>query len=207
MIKLTEVEKIDEVSFALSKAEPLSFIPGIWVNGKSIWLQGVREKVLYEEQLTVRVTLERTHSKIYYYRLFVSNHGSQTKNIKVLAAYHHPKLVEKQFTFASPTDRVAFHLINQDVYMVNGQCRGSGIKEYSIQPYWDLMSNQIWNCQEQGTLKYQPMVKGPAASIFALDVTIQAHATEKVNTWVVQGKSKQEVTLLNQMLVNKNNKK
>lgn len=196
MIKLTEMEKMEKSPFT-----PLDFVPGIWVNGKCYWLQGIREKVIYDEELTVKVTLERTHSKIYYYHLFVSNHSLQLKKVKMLAVYNHPKLSDKQFSFASPADRTIFHLVNEDVYMVNGQCGGKGFKEYTVQPYWNLLSNQIWNSEEQGILKYQPMVKGPSVSILALDLSALPQETIKANTWVVHGKSKQEVSLLNSVLL------
>ncbi|XJZ26226.1 hypothetical protein ACF5W4_12585 [Bacillota bacterium Lsc_1132] len=206
MIKQTELEIIEGVSFSSTKSDSLHFTPGIWLNGKCYWLHGVREKVIYEEKLTVKVTLERIHSKIFYYHLFVSNHSTEAKDIKILAAHHHPKIFEKQFSFASPTDRNVFHLVSEEVYMVNARCRGNGANEYTILPYWNLISNQVWNCEERGSLKYQPMVKGLAASILVLDLEVRPHETEKANTWVIHGKSRQEVGMLNQALLNKRGK-
>ncbi len=203
MVKPTELDQVEKISVSSTKIDSLHFTPGIWLNGNCYWLHNVREKVLYSEKMTVKVTLERSHSKIWYYRLFVSNHSTAPKEIKVLAAYYYSNLLEKQFSFASPTDRNVFHLINEDVYMVNARCNGKPADEYTIQPFWNLTSNQIWNCEQLGSLKYQPMVKGPAASILALETTIHAHETVQLNSWVIHGKSRQEVGLLNQVLLNK----
>ena len=207
MVKLTELDKVEEISFSSTKLDSLHFTPGIWLNGNCHWLHDVREKVIYTEKMTVKVVLERIHSKICYYRLFVSNHSTESKEIKVLAAHYHPNLLEKQFSFASPTDRNVFHLINHDVYMVNARCNGKPANEYTIQPFWNLISNQIWNCEQHGSLKYQPMVKGPSTSILALDTTIGAHETVQIHSWVIHGKSRQEVGLLNHVLLNKQMKR
>ncbi|MGG5255050.1 hypothetical protein ACQYAD_16585 [Neobacillus sp. SM06] len=203
MGKLTELDKVEEISFSSTKLDSLHFTPGIWLNGNCHWLHDVREKVMYSEKMTVKVVLERIHSKIWYYRLFVSNHSTEPKDMKVLAAHYHPNLLEKQFSFASPTDRNVYHLINEDVYMVNARCNGKPANEYTIQPFWNLISNQIWNCEHLGSLKYQPMVKGPATSILALDTTIGARETVQIQSWVIHGKSRQEVGLLNHVLLNK----
>jgi hypothetical protein len=201
MIKLSEPKNIDKRTLRKGTVEFLEYIPGIWLDGKSYWLHNSGEKVLYEEEIIVKVKQEQVHSKIRYLNLYVSNHSSKIKEMKILVMYHYSHAAPEQFSFVSPTENVIYHLANKHVYMVNGQCNGIGIKEYTIQPYWNVFTDRIWSCLEKGSLRYQPMAKGHSANIIAMKVSIEPHETVKFSTWSIKGKSKSELISLDKALL------
>jgi hypothetical protein len=181
--------------------EQLQFVPGIWVNGQYFWMNSSMEKVIYEEELVVKVKQEQIHSKIRFSNIYVSNHSNREKEIKILVMHQYPNPSHEQLTFISPLDNRIFHLANKNVYMVNGQYEGKGLKEYTTMAQWNVFTDQIWNSLRKGTLKYQPMAKGLAASIFTIKMTIGPHQTNKVNTWAISGNNKSEVISLEQALL------
>jgi GH15 family glucan-1,4-alpha-glucosidase len=181
--------------------ETLQFIPGIWVNGKYQWLQNGTEKIIYEEGITFRVKQEQVHSKIRFSSVYVGNHSNQLKEIKVLAMHHLSNVGRDHLTFFSPSDNRIFHHANKQVFLVNGQCQGTGIKDYTVMPLWSVYTDQIWASLQTGGLKYQPMAKGPAASIYAIKVVINPHETVKLNTWMISGSSKKELISMEQALL------
>lgn len=201
MINLNESLNNNRFTFRNSSQERLHFTPGIWVNGKCFWLQNISEKILYEEQMIFKVRQEQIHSKISLSHLYIYNHSNMAKELKILAMHHHSPISHEHFSFASPNNHHIIHLVNNVVFMVNGQCNGIGMKEYTIQPYWNVFTDQIWISQKKGILRYQPMSKGPVASIFTLEAFVKAHGTVKLNTWIIKGKSKSELMILNQALL------
>lgn len=182
-------------------AEQLQFVPGLWVNGQYFWMHTSMEKVIYEEEMVLKVKQEQVHSKIRLSNIYVRNHSNRTKEIKLLVMHHYPNSSHEQLTFVSPSDNRIFHLANKNVYMVNGLYQGQPIKEYTTMSQWNVFTDQIWNSLKKGTLKYQPMAKGLASSIFTIKMTILPHETQKVNTWAISGKDKNEVLSLEQALL------
>jgi hypothetical protein len=201
MIKLTEPKNNDKRIGLKSSLEFLECIPGIWLDGNCYWLHNSGEKVIYEEEIIVKVKQEQVHSKIRLFNLYVSNHSSKMKDIKILVMHHYPHASGEQFSFVSPTENVIYHLANKHVYIVNGQCNGIGMKEYTIQPHWNVFTDRIWSCLEKGSLRYQPMAKGHSASIIAMKVSIEPHETAKISTWSIKGKSKSELISLDKALL------
>lgn len=201
MININDTIINNRFTFRYAEKAQLHFTAGIWINGKYCWIQNTNEKVIYDEQIIVRVKQLQLHSKIHFKHIYVSNHSNQTKRLKVLGMHHHSRISQEQFTFASPKDQVIFHLANQEMFLVNGHYNGTGIKEYSVQPYWNVLIDRIWSCQEKGHLKFQPMAKGPAVSIFTLDAEVKPHETIKFDTWIIKEKNKQELVKLNTALL------
>ena len=201
MMNLTEPLKNKQSPFLNASADQLQFIPGIWVDGKYFWLQNCTEKVMYDEELIIKVKQEQIHSKIRFSSVYVSNHSQKTKEIKILAMYHYPSIYGEQLTFISPSENRIFHLANSNVYMVNGQYHGAGIKECTTMPQWNAFTDQIWSSLEKGSLMYQPMVKGLAASIFTVKMTINHHETKKMSTWAINGTNKNDVISLERVLL------
>jgi len=194
MKKLTEVVKasLDDAQF--SPSIMLHFTPGIWVNEKCYWLQDCREKIIYEEKLTLKVMEEQIHSKIKLFHLYVRNHSSQDKRIKILGMHYHPRFLKDHFAFISPADHLIFHFFsNKHIYLVNGQNHGTGMKEYTIQPFWHVFTGQIWSSLDKGTLEFQPIMKGMVSSIFTLEELIRANTSAKFNTWMIIGQTKAEL--------------
>jgi hypothetical protein len=190
-----------QFTFHHSPIAQLHYTPGIWVNGNYYWLQTSSEKIMYEEEISLTVKQEQIHSKIRFNHMNVTNHSKQSKELKILAMHHHSRISQDHFTFVSPKDQVIFHLANKEVFLVNGQFNGVGLNEYTIQPYWNVFTDKIWSSQEKGNLKYQPMGKGAAASIFTLKAEVKPHQTIKLHTWAIKGASKREIMALDQALL------
>jgi GH15 family glucan-1,4-alpha-glucosidase len=200
MINLNESSYNQQFTFHHSTIAQLHYTPGIWVNGKNYWLQTSMEKIMYEEGMTVSVKPEQIHSSIRINHIHVTNHTNHTKQVKVLSMHHHSRISQEHFTFVSPKDQVIFHLADKEVYLVNGKFDGQGLHEYTVQPYWNVFTEKIWDCQNKGNLKYQPMAKGAAASITSLKAEINPHETIKLTTWMIKGSNKRDVVKLNQTL-------
>ncbi|WP_307404066.1 hypothetical protein [Neobacillus ginsengisoli] len=201
MIKLTEGKNNNQNRFTQKSLDRLEFIPGIWVNGKSYWLQHNTEKVINVEALVLKVKQDHIHSKIHFFNLYVSNHSNQTKEMKILAQHHYTNVSQEHFTFISPADNRIFHLANNNVFLVNGQCDGVGIQECTIQPFWRIYIDQIWSSLRNGSLIYQPMAKGPASSIFTMKISVGPRETKKSSIWSISALNKDEVISLDQALL------
>jgi hypothetical protein len=201
MINVTEPRIQDQSIRQSARKEQLEYIPGIWLNGKCYWMQDSDEKILYDEEIIVRVKQEKFHSKIRFFNLYVSNHSNSIKDLKVLAMYHYSFASSEQFSFVSPSENVIFHLANKNIYLVNGLCNGVGISDYTIHPYWNVFTDRIWSSLEKGTLKYQPMSKGHSASILAMKLSVKPHETAKICTWSIQGTEKSELISLDTSLL------
>lgn len=204
MIKLTtEFQNEKNASDLESVMDTIQFIPGIWVNGKYFWLQNTMEKVIYDESLMLKVKQEQIPSQISLSSVFVSNHSDQTKPINLLAMHHFLNVGHDHLTFVSPVENHIFHHANEMVYLVNGYCNKSCIKEYSVVPLWNAYTDRIWSSIQKGNLKYQPMAKGPAASIFTMKMCIEPHQTLKMDTWTISGSNKSELLSLEKALIKK----
>lgn len=200
MMNLTNTEKNQLTPKHKLLNDTLQFIPGIWVNGQYYWLQNRTEMVLYDEEIIIKVKQEQLHSKIRFYHIYVSNHSMQTKDIKVLAMHHFSNVSQDNITFISPIDDRIFHHTKKNVYLVNGLFKGDGLTEYTAIPQWYAYTDQIWNSLQKGSLKYQPIAKGPAASIFAIKMSIHQQETSKMNTWTITGTSKNELLAMEEGL-------
>jgi len=198
---MVELQKGKPESKQRSWIEQLQFIPGIWVNGRDYWLQSRMERVIYEEELTMRVKKEQVHSKIRLSKIYISNHSQRTKEIKVLAMHHHSNVKSDNLAFISPAENQLFHLSDGKVFLVNAGYNGDGLVEHTVVPLWNAFSSQIWGSLEKGILKYQPMAKGPAASVFAMKMVIEPHQTAKMHTWAIAGANKRELILMEQALL------
>ncbi|WP_462412223.1 hypothetical protein [Neobacillus sp. Marseille-QA0830] len=202
-MKLIKPQKPIETSGRRSSVEHLHFVPGIWVNEKYYWLYNSTEKVIYDEALILNMKQEHIHSKIHLSKIIVSNHGNQDKDIKIMGMHYFPNIDQEHLTFISPTDKHIFHHNGEDVFLVNGQTADEGVSQYTTIPIWNAFTDQIWNSLETGSLKYQPMAKGPAVSIFALNLKVERHSTKKVNSWAIAGVSRNEVISMEQALLKK----
>lgn len=199
-MNLTESLKNKQPAGSPSSLESLEFIPGIWVNGKYYWLHNCTEKVIFDEELVIKVKKEQIHSKIRFYSVYVSNYSNQKKEIKVLGMHHHLHFDQSNLTFFSPTDNRIFHVAENTVFLVNANYDSSGFCEYTTIPQWSAYSNQIWSSLQTGSLKYFPMAGGPAASIFAIKMSMEEHSTKKMKTWAIAGSSKNELITMEQAL-------
>lgn len=201
MKNITEIEKRNLSSKHQPSMEFLQFIPGIWVNGQYFWLCNQAEKVIYQEAIVVKVKQEQVHSKIRLSNVFVSNHGNEKKEIKLLGMYLSPNIHYNNLTFISPAESRIFHYVDQHVFLVNGIFNATGLKEYTTVPLWSAFTNRIWSSLANGSLQFQPMAKGPAASIFAMKMSLDPHMKNKMSTWSITGSRKSELVSLEQALL------
>ncbi|WP_378574910.1 hypothetical protein [Neobacillus cucumis] len=199
----TELQKIKQAANLEVVTDGLQFVPGIWVNGKYLWLQNTMEKVIYDKLLAIKVKQEQIQSKISLSSVYVSNHSQKSIQVQFLAMHHFSNIGQKHLTFVSPIEKHLFHHTDHTVYLVNGYCDKADMKEYTAIPLRYAYTDRIWSSIEKGNLKYQPMSKGPAASIFTMSMIIEPHETCKMDTWSINGASKAEVLTLEKALLKK----
>jgi hypothetical protein len=176
---------------------------GLWVDGKLYWLQNSSEKLLLEESLTISIREQPIHSNICLSNIYITNHISKARELKIFVMHYHENHSADQFTFVSPTEKVIYHLANGAVYLVNGHMNGVYMNEYSVQPIWNFETDKFWKTKNKGTLNYQPMYRGPSCSIFLINILLPGLTTSKGNSWIITGDSKNKMIQLNQVLRNK----
>ncbi|MEH7303970.1 hypothetical protein [Neobacillus drentensis] len=187
--------------------ETLQFIPGLWVNGKYVWLQDCNEKVINEEEIIIKVKQEQPHSKICFSSVYIHNHSKETKEVKFLAMHYYSNVIQDNLAFISPIDNRIFHLANKNIYLVNGDYNGEGTKEYTAMPQWNVFTDRIWSSLQKGRLNYHPMAKSPAASVFTIKMTLGSHDIGKMNTWTITGSDKNELLSMEQALLKQTERK
>lgn len=181
----------------------LQLIIGLWINGQTYWLNNQNEKMITQEKLTIRLKQEYLFSKIRNSQIIIKNHDDVEKNVRVVFMHRYVQASKDHLAFISPSEQVIFHLANKKVFLVNGECEGQAIQQATIQPFWTMNTDYMWSCQSKGTLKYQPMAKGIAVSMFTLNLFIPSYETKKATTWTIQGESKSELLNVNQTLLKK----
>jgi hypothetical protein len=177
----------------------VEFVPGLWMNGNCIWLNNCTEKVLVNGGIIIKIKHEQNHSKIRNTNIYVSNYSNASIEVKVLVMHYIPNF--NHLAFISPSDRRVFHWADEKILLVSGRYNNSVIKEYTTIPLWIARSDQIWSSIQTGILKYQPMAKGPAASILAVKLTLKANQTKKINTWEIIGSNKNEILSMERALM------
>ncbi|MFT8319278.1 MAG: hypothetical protein ABF649_00060 [Bacillus sp. (in: firmicutes)] len=176
---------------------------GLWIEGKTYWIQNGYEKLIPEQAISVHIKHVPKHSKIQYSEIYVRNHSFIVKQMKVLMLNYYSKPFKEHLTFVSPTDNVIFHSVNEELFLVNGESNGSRIEQRTVQPIWNVHTELIWSNNDNGILKYQPMGKGASVSIFSLNVEVQPQTSTNCKTWTIHGKEKKDLMDLNQLLIKK----
>ncbi|OCA91113.1 hypothetical protein A8F94_04440 [Bacillus sp. FJAT-27225] len=174
---------------------------GIWVNGKVNWNFDNRETILYEEELTMRVTEEKPHSKITMITYHIVNHSSDEKRIKLLSMNYLKTAQSDHFAFISPADNTIFHLAGEKMFMIDGLNESRNKWESTVIPSWIIHSEEIWASLKNGQLKYQPTAKGNPASLLSKTFIIPPGMTQKANSWIICGNDKNELVFLNDALL------
>lgn len=176
---------------------------GIWIDGKLYWLQRSSERLLLEEAMTISIRQQPIHSDICLSNIYITNHSGNDREIKTFVMHYHDDHSADQFTYISPTEKVIYHVANGSVYLVNGHMDGAFMNEYSVQPIWNIETDEYWKSKNTGTLNYQPMYRGPSCSIFSINIHLPRVTTIQGNTWIITGESKNKMIQLNQVLANK----
>jgi hypothetical protein len=181
----------------------LQTVIGLWVNGNTYWLFNQTEKIMTKEKLTVKVKHEHTFSKVRHSHIYITNHSTEEIQVKLILKHQYNRASRDHLSFVSPSEKVIFHLADKKVFLVNGQFEDQSIQQATIQPYWNMNTNQIWNCPNKGVLRYQPMSKGLAISLFTFHMCIPPNVTKNASTWTIQGESKAELLNVNRTLLKK----
>lgn len=175
-------------------------IPGIWIDGKTYWLNEDSERLLTEEKITINRKQRHIHSNVDLSDVYITNHANHLRQCKLLFAHHYEYATRDHFTFISPVDNVIFHLADHVIYLVNGHYYGKNFTQSTVQPYWKYQTDYIWSNREQGILRYQPMAKGTAVSLIGMEITLMPKETTVGTGWIVFGKSKEKLLKLNQVV-------
>lgn len=181
--------------------EKLALATGLWTSGNVYWSCGRRELVLMKEEISLKIVEEHPHSKITMLNYFVCNHGQTEKQAKILAMHYGQTVLKDHFAFVSPADEIVFHLMDKQLFLVDGRSGPEGNWEPTIVPSWHASLDGIWGSKEKGTLKYNPMAKGSPASILSNDVIIPPGNTVRASTWLISGMDKKELLALNKALL------
>ncbi|KON87048.1 hypothetical protein AF332_09645 [Sporosarcina globispora] len=179
----------------------LKMILGLWIDGKTYWMENRSKEVFPEENISVQIKKESIHSKVSYFRSYITNHADKPRTVKLLLQHRHEYSCREHFSFISPAENVIFHMADSKLFLVNGQLNGKKMEECTIQPYWNIYSDQIWTCRKKGILKYHPMAKGNATSVFSLDAVFDGRGTIEGESWIVRGDSKSEILQYNSLLI------
>lgn len=182
--------------------EHLIVTPGIWIDGKTYWLRDSHEKLIPEEEISIRVKDSSIHSKSKIHDMFIKNHGNKLRNVKILFMHQNPCMTKELLTFVSPAEKAIFHIKNHFIYLVNGQCQGKPMDQMTVQPFWNFHTERIWQSPAKGILRYHPMAKGMMVSIFSLEASVPINEICKASTWTVFSHNKNELEQLNRQLKN-----
>lgn len=179
----------------------LRMIPGLWIDGVTYWLDNGLEKTLHEIGLSIHVKELPIHSKVRFYKIYVTNHYPLARKIKVLLQYKHDTHSREHVSFVSPVDNIVYHLADQTVYLANGFMEKEKIKECTIQNYWNIHTDNMWACAKSGKLKYVPMLKGNAVSLYTKELQFSGRQTYEGESWIISGESKKDLLNLNSVLL------
>jgi hypothetical protein len=192
--------KEKEEEHKTTSTDRLLVTPGIWVDGRIYWMRNGNERLIMEKGISICLK-ETVHSKIRTLEVFVRNHQHDPCQIKVLFVHHYSNPLQDHFAFISPAENVIFHIVNNNIFLVNGLCSNQPLEQMTIHPYWSVHTDQIWSSLEKGILKYQPMAKGMTVSISAATMTISPESFQKGNCWIIEGRNKEELLRLNRTLL------
>ncbi len=193
-----------------SKKEGIEVIPGIWVDGKTYWLTPGVESMIAEEGLSVHLQQEEGSTKVQLYNVSVTNFRERHLNVKLLIQNRHfqssnrfKHLFEdhEHFSFISPSEKVIFHLDNEQVHLANGYCQGKTFRASTIQSIRNVFTDQFWACPTTGKLQYNPMANGDAVSLFLYDCYFKGKQTIEGKSWVISGINETDLVKLNESLL------
>jgi hypothetical protein len=179
----------------------LTTTPGIWIDGKTYWIQNGYEKLIPEHSISVHVKQIHKHSKIQYTEIYVRNHSQQEKKLKILVLNFFPVTYQEHLSFVSPTENVIYHSVDDQLYLVNGEYNKNSIEQRTVQPIWNVHTEHIWSNNQKGILKYQPMAKGSSVSIFSLSMNVNPQSTGISRAWSITGTEKKDILELNHILM------
>lgn len=195
---------------SVSINEGIDVIPGVWINGETYWLTSGIESMIPEEGISVYLKKEEGPSEVNVYHVSITNFRERQLHVKLLIQNRHSlsgneinNIFEEtyHFSFISPSEKVVFHLDHDHVYLANGFFQGTESGASTVQSIRNVFTDNIWNCPRTGKLKYNPMAKGDAVSLFLYDFHFKGKQTLEGKTWVIRGKDESELVKINETLL------
>lgn len=196
----TRTQTIWEKNLLDCGVQGIEVIPGIWMNGKTYWFKPEVETIIPEEGISVYMKKEENTSSLQLYRTIITNYRASKAHVKLLIQNRHLQC-SQHFSFISPFEKVAFHLDNQLVYLANGYCQEKTNGASTIQPLKNVFDDTIWTCAEKGYLKYNPMGKEDAVSLFLYEYNFRGKEALEGKSWVISGDNEEELIKLNASLL------
>ena len=200
--------------------EPFRF--GVWVDGKFSWIPDgwkidkdyledslVTQVHLINENLKIRLVtndLIDFHENIYLRKLTVENISDSHRDIRIFFGHDF-------HIYGNPIgDTAAFrpevngmlHYKNERYFLINIYANKKyGIDQFATgnKEFSDFIGT--WKDAEDGTLSGNPISQGSVDSVIALHLTLKGRQKEHCFYWICVGKSWQEVSALNKIVMKK----
>lgn len=178
----------------------LHVTPGIWIGGKTYWLQpGIEEKNL-DEGIFLHIKKEHVQPGIRMHAVTITNQSFCPLHAKLIFQYRQ-KAYQEDFSFISPSKNVIYRLTDDTINLISGVSSSRTKSSCSVQPLWNIYQNEIWACAQSGILKYNPMANGNTVSIQIFDLDIEENETSVGKSWLISGQCEAELLKLNEMLL------
>ena len=198
-----KAEKFFEGTDGCGNHSKLKVVPGVWMNGKTYWMHDGEEHI-HEEGVSVNWK-KVTGDHIQMQEVMITNHLERPCHIKLMFKH---LLMESEtddandcLSFISPAKDVIFHLDDDHLFLIDGESRGYAKKAYTVQPFQNLFTGDIWACHRTGKLKYSPMVNGNAVSFCSFDFYFPGKGTTLGKSWIIRGKNDEELIKMNKALL------
>lgn len=174
--------------------------PGIWIGGKTYWLQQETGELNLDEGIYLHVRKEFVQPNIRMLIVSITNQSFCPLHAKLIFQYRH-KTLQEDCSFISPTKNVIFHLADETINLISGQTSCNAKSSCSVQPFWNINNNEIWTCAQSGVLKYNPMANEFPVSIQIFNLEMEENETCIGKSWLISGKCETELLKLNTMLL------
>ncbi len=175
-------------------------IPGIWIGGKTYWLQSEMEELNLDEGILLHIKRGRVQPNIWMCVVTMTNQSFCPLHVKLIFQYRQ-KAYKEDCSFISPTKNIIYSLSDDTIQLIGGQSTSGAKLTCSVQPLWNNPENEIWARAESGVLKYNPMANGNTISLQIIDLEIEENETCEGKSWLINGQCERELLKINEMLL------
>ncbi|MED1607385.1 hypothetical protein P4U90_18845 [Cytobacillus kochii] len=157
------------------------------------------------EGLSIRTEKVRIDHHISMLNFNIYNELSTSKEIKVLMAHSNPRECDYQISFISPIEHLIYHMIDRQLFLVNGHLNGVKMKENTVMQQSQVDNNKIWSYGKGGkqTLSYNPIGKGKVVSLCGDTVKITGKSAIDGQAWSITDDCQKQLLQVNQTLLKK----
>ncbi|MBD7935857.1 MULTISPECIES: hypothetical protein [Cytobacillus] len=181
---------------------------GIAVGNSVYWIEMndmAEEREHQVEGLSIRTKTVRIDHHISLLNFNIYNELSTSKEIKVLIAHSNPREYDQHFSFISPIEQLIYHMIDRQLFLVNGQLNGVKMKENTVMQRALVDNNKIWSYGKGGkqTLSYNPIGKGKVVSLCGDTAKITGKSAMEGTAWSITDDCQKQLLQVNQTLLKK----